>query len=110
MEIKLFNHIKLSSTTNYNKIIIFQYECPECNTKDHYLCMDSDGVAWCFNCNQILYFQEMIQCQNPDLCQIIFELEVGKIRTVEEDQVFFEELEKSYLKELELKYQEQNEV
>lgn len=108
MSIKLFSHIKLSSTTNYNIIQIFQYECPECGTKDNYLCLDPDGVCWCFNCNEELYFQEMIKCQNPDLCQKIFEVEIGKIRQKDDDALFFEELEQEYLKELELKYHKNN--
>ena len=104
MNLKIWNHIKLSSTTTNNKIQIFQYECPACRVKDFYLCLDSEGIVWCYNCNETLYFKEMIECKNSDLIGKIVEFEIGKIRSKDDDQKFNAEVEKVLFENLQKKY------
>lgn len=108
MNLKLFNHIKLSSATPNNKIQILKFECPFCGVKDFYLCYDLDAIAWCYNCNETLYFKEMISALATDSCEKIIEFEIGKIRTKEEDAEFDIKLEQDLLQRLKEKYDAEN--
>jgi len=106
MKLKLFNNIRLSSTAESNKVLIFNYECPVCYTKDYYLCLDPGGIVLCFNCGETLYVREMLECTDPDLCKKIIELEIGTIREAAENAEFTAELEKGLLKDLKQKYED----
>lgn len=106
MRIKLFNHIKFSSTTENNLITIYFYECPECKVSDHYLCTDPLSYTRCFNCQEKLYFSDMVTETNEYICRKVIEIEIGDIREEEDNEAYIQEIEKKYLETLKEKYEQ----